>query len=69
MKNAYVKLSEKNYSNEELKSQIEELKQIINDEYKVNIENIKAKERNGCTQEYIDNISEQYEKIMADVNK
>lgn len=69
MKNAYVKLSSMNYTNKELLEEIEELRQIINDEYKVNIENIRAKERNGCSQEYIDNISKEYEKIMSEVNK
>ena len=69
MQNVYLKLKNMNFDNQEIKKQIEELKQIINDEYEVNIVNIKAKERNGSKQENIDNIVKEYEKILEKINK
>ena len=69
MKNAYVKLASMNYTDKELLEEIKELKQIINDEYKINIENINDKERNGCPQDYIDSVAEEYNKIVSIVNE
>ena len=69
MQNVYLKLKNMNFDNQEIKKQIEELKQIINDEYEVNIVNIKDKERNGSAQENINNIVKEYEKILEKINK
>lgn len=68
MKDAYLKLESMNYKNQDLIEQIEKLKQIINDEYKVNIVNIKDKERNGQKQEKINNIVKQYDEILEKIN-
>ena len=69
MKSAYIDLSSKNYTNKELLAEIEELKQIINDEYKINIENINAKERNGYSQKEIDSIVAEYNNIILKINE
>lgn len=69
MANAYVELKEMNYSDEEILKQIEELKQIIKDEYKTNIINIKAKERNGLEQEKIDKTMAEYNEILEKIEE
>lgn len=68
MQNAYLKLESMNYENQNLIEQIKELKQIIYDEYEVNIVNIKDKERNGSKQEKINNIVKQYDEILEKIN-
>ena len=68
MQKAYLTLESMNYTNQDLINQIEALKQIIKDEYEVNIVNINDKERNGAKQENIDNIVEQYEKMLEKIN-
>ena len=65
MVDAYVKLKEMNYSNEKVLNQIERLKQIIQNEYKTNIVNIKDKDRNGLKQERIDELIKEYEKTIS----
>ena len=68
MENAYLNLRYLNDDNQEIKTQIEELKQIIKDEYKVNIVNIKDKERNGKSNEIINSIVKKYEEILENIN-
>ena len=65
MVDAYIELKEMNYSNEKVLNQIERLKQIIQNEYKTNIVNIKDKDRNGLNQEQIDRIKKEYEKTIS----
>ena len=67
MANTYIELKEKNYSNEKILEQIEHLKQIIKEEYKTNIINIKAKERNGLEQETIDKYVAEYTEILEKI--
>ena len=67
MANTYIELKEKNYSNEKILEQIEQLRQIINEEYKINIINIKAKERNGLEQETIDKYEAEYTEILEKI--
>ena len=54
MVDAYKELKQMNYSNERILKQIEELKQIIQNEYQTNIVNIKDRARNGLEQERIE---------------
>lgn len=67
MKNAYIKLNKINYQNEELKQQIEELRKIIENEYEINIVNIKATERNGASEGTINRIENEYVKIIQSI--
>ena len=64
MENCYLRLKNMNYDKEEILDQIEELKQIIKNEYKINIENINDKERNGLPEHQILMIVEKYNKIL-----
>ena len=67
MANTYIELKERNYSNEKILEQIEQLKQIIKEEYKTNIINIKAKERNDLERETIDKYVTEYTEILEKI--
>lgn len=67
MANTYIELKEENYSNEKILDQIEQLKQIIKEEYKTNMINIKAKERNGLEQETINKYVAEYTEILEKI--
>lgn len=69
MANSYLELKERNYKNEDIIKQIEELKQIIENEYNTNIVNIKAKERNGLEQEEIDKFILEYNEILEKIKE
>lgn len=64
MKNAYRVLKAQNYKNEKLIEQINELNQIMKDEYKVNKVNIENNKRNGHTENYTKAILENYEELL-----
>lgn len=68
MEKAYITLESKNYDNKDIIEQIEKLKQIIIEEYEVNIVNIKDKDRNGSKQENINNIIKEYDEILEKIN-
>lgn len=64
MQSAYSILKNINFTDEKLINEIEELNQIIKDEYEVNKKNIKEQERNGYDEQSINNIMQEYESIL-----
>ena len=65
MANAYIRLKEMNYTDKQITDEIEELKLIIQNEYKKNIIIMKDKERNGLEQEKIDQMMLEYKDILG----
>lgn len=64
MQSAYNILKNINFTDEKLISEIEELNQIIKDEYEVNKKNIEEQDRNGYDEQSINNIMQEYESIL-----
>ncbi len=64
MQNAYLQLKEQNFVNENLICEIEELHQIIEEEYEVNKRNIEDGQRNGYEQKVINDIMKEYKRIL-----
>lgn len=68
MENAYLTLEETKYDSQDVKEQVEQLKQIIKEGYEANIVNIKDKERNGSSAENINYIIKQYDEILEKID-